>query len=325
MGGYLVIFKQDWETVDVNYSVSTEIIRGMLKVVYPDKQLHSISLLAQGCANLNYKVLFSDDSVPYLLRIYLRDKAAALKEQKISELIKKDIPVPQFYEVHDHLGYRFAVMKFMPGITLRDLLLSDKSYDLADIMHSTGLLLGKIAAYTYPGEPSEQLSYVDYAEQCFTTSIVHKELDSKLIERIKRYLSDYAEFFPNDSEQHLVHADFDPANILVGKIDKQWQVTAVLDWEFAFSGSILCDVANMLRYAHQMPETFTQSFIAGIYDSGVILPRDWFMSVYLLNLFSLLDCLQRSDSQNRPKQCADICRLIHYMVEQIDSYKTREL
>ncbi len=45
--------------------------------------------------------------------------------------------------------------------------------------------------------------------------------------------------FPNKNEKHLVHADFDPANILIAKEGSDWNVSGVLDWEFSFSGSIL--------------------------------------------------------------------------------------
>jgi Ser/Thr protein kinase RdoA (MazF antagonist) len=58
-----------------------------------------------------------------------------------------------------------------------------------------------------------------------------------------------------------VHGDFDPANILVDKVNDAWSVTGILEWEFAFSGSYLWDVANMLRYAHKMPLEFQNSFI----------------------------------------------------------------
>nr|BFE70411.1 hypothetical protein GCM10020092_037120 [Actinoplanes digitatis] len=48
--------------------------------------------------------------------------------------------------------------------------------------------------------------------------------------------------------RRLVHADFNPKNLLVGRDDDgHWRVTAVLDWEFAFSSAPLFDVGNMLR------------------------------------------------------------------------------
>lgn len=93
------------------------------------------------------------------------------------------------------------------------------------------------------------------------------------------------------------------------------------DWEFAFSGSPLWDIANMLRYSHQMPTQFEASFIQGL-ATEFILPRDWKTTIYLLNVMSLLDCLTRCTKVLRPKQCADITTLINYFdgqLSQIDS------
>lgn len=90
--------------------------------------------------------------------------------------------------------------------------------------------------------------------------------------------------------QHLVHGDFDPANILVNKVKDVWKVGAILDWEFTFSGSYLWDVANMLRYAHKMPSVFQTSFINALEESGIDLPDTWSNTIHLLDLLHNL-CL----------------------------------
>jgi len=115
----------------------------------------------------------------------------------------------------------------------------------------------------------------------------------------------------------LVHADFDPANLLVAKIENSWQITGILDWEFSFAGSILCDVANMLRYAHHMPAIYEEEFLHGLNDSGIKLPKHWRVSIDLLNLLSLLDCLTKVDPKQRLNQCADIRTLIGHLIERL--------
>ena len=124
-------------------------------------------------------------------------------------------------------------------------------------------------------------------------------------------------YLPDEAEHHLVHGDYDPANILVNKIDGQWKITEILDWEFAFSGSPLFDVANMLRYAHQMPATFETSFIQGV-STRFTLPQHWRITTHLLNMISLLDCLTRCPIEQRPNQRADIYSLISYMIHQLE-------
>ncbi|MFF8998197.1 phosphotransferase family protein [Streptomyces achromogenes] len=93
-------------------------------------------------------------------------------------------------------------------------------------------------------------------------------------------------------ERRLVHNDFNPKNVLVARHgDGTWRVTAVLDWELAFSGPPLTDVGNMLRFAHEYPSGFAASFVAGFRDGSGPLPDDWRRLSRALDLFALADIL----------------------------------
>lgn len=140
------------------------------------------------------------------------------------------------------------------------------------------------------------------------------------IAKINNLLIKNARFFPDHNQPaHLVHADYDPSNILVNKINEKWQIVAILDFEFAFAGSWLCDIANMLRYTHQMPANYEKSFLDGIKCGGLTLPSNWQISINLLNLLSLLQCLVESSPQGRPMQLQDIQELIDHIIEQLES------
>ena len=60
-------------------------------------------------------------------------------------------------------------------------------------------------------------------------------------------------------------------------------------------------------------------FIEGLRDSGIILSDNWKITINLLNLGSLIDCLARSDSKKRPNQCQDIKVLIARIVDSFAS------
>ena len=122
----------------------------------------------------------------------------------------------------------------------------------------------------------------------------------------------------DNTSSHLVHGDFDPANILVNQIKGVWEISGILDWEFSFSGSVLWDVANMLRYAHKMPPEFQTSFLKGLKSRDLILPENWLINVYLLNLISLIDCLKRSNPEIHPARCADIYDLINFILSALN-------
>lgn len=90
----------------------------------------------------------------------------------------------------------------------------------------------------------------------------------------------------------LVHADFNAKNLIVSPNAGQWQVS-VLDWEFAYSGHPLADVANMLRFPAEMPPAFEEGFLKGFRDSGGVLGDQWRETSQALDLFALADLLTR--------------------------------
>ena len=81
-----MIFKQQWETADTQYMIPSALIKQMIKTAYPKDSIQQYHILSGGCANLNVKFQLQNDSSPHLLRIYLRDKKAAYREQKLGEI-----------------------------------------------------------------------------------------------------------------------------------------------------------------------------------------------------------------------------------------------
>ena len=321
------MFKVDWEKTSITYLLPQGMAEKMVRLAYSDKKLTSFELIAGGCANLNYKIQLENEKYPLILRIYLRDKDAAFREQKLAALIKETVPVPLTHYIGTLEGHHFAITEFMPGIPLRDLLLSDESHDLNAIMSEVGTILSKITAHEFPKAgflnkeleviPYESSDIIKFAQDCLSDETVLSVLSPEAIFLIQKVIEQHATLFPNNDEKNLVHGDFDPANILVDKINDSWDVTGVLDWEFAFSGSCLWDVANMMRYAHKMPPEFQDSFIDALQKNGIKLPDCWRTTTYLLNLSSLLDLLKRSDPKDHPHRCADIRELISYILSEL--------
>jgi GrpB-like predicted nucleotidyltransferase (UPF0157 family) len=236
------------------------------------------------------------------------------------------------YYIDELEDYHFAITEFMPGMPLRDLLLGDAPHDLNTIMHEVGTILSKIAAYEFsrscffdqeldviPDESSSEV--IKFAQDCLGHKTVLAVLTHEMISKIRDVLEQYGHLFPDENEKHLVHGDFDPANILLEKVNGIWVVSGILDWEFSFSGSVLWDAANMLRYAHKMPPEFESSFIGALKKSGIKLQHTWRTTIHLLNLTSLLDCLKRADFQNHLNQCVDILELIEHILSELNVMK----
>lgn len=321
-------FKQNWEKTNQRFSLPQEKLTAMVAQAYPGSQLLQYEIIAGGCANLNIKVWLENEAQPLILRVYLRDKAAAFREQKLAILLHKTIPIPQVYFIGDEGEYRFAIMEYREGITLRELLLGNQSYDMTSIMYEVGQILAKLQAnqFVRSGMFDENLKvaefiipadYMTFATSCLTHPRIVETLGDEIIAKLRFYFEKYNVYFPDEDQHHLVHADFDPANILVVNRQGKWQISAILDWEFAFSSSSLWDVANMLRYSHHMPDTFEKAFLKGLRQGGAELIENWRICIYLLNCLSLLDCLERTSSQNQPNQCKDIIELIDHFLEKL--------
>jgi GrpB-like predicted nucleotidyltransferase (UPF0157 family)/Ser/Thr protein kinase RdoA (MazF antagonist)/GNAT superfamily N-acetyltransferase len=322
------MFKIDWEKTSVTYPLPEGMVEKMVRLAYPDKKLKSSELITGGCANLNFKIQLENENRPLILRVYLRDKDAAYREQKLATLIKETVPVPLAHYIGELEGRDFAITEFMPGISLRDFLLNNTPDAISAIMSEVGMILSKITTYEFPkaGLLNKYLEVVQYessdvikfVQDCLNDKTVLSVLDPSVIAEIKKAIEQYAYLFPTDDERRLVHGDFDPANILVNKIDGLWKVSGVLDWEFAFSGSYLWDIANMLRYAHKTPSEFQNSFIDSLQRNGVKFPADWRTIIHLLNLSSLLDLLKRSDPKDYQNRCADIRELITHILSELN-------
>ncbi len=321
-------FKQNWEKTETPVLLSDDIIKAMIRQACPEKKFSSYEIILGGCANLNIKLCFKDQEA-LLLRIYLRDPSAVDREQKIAHLWHGKIPIPEVLYKGKYQTYTFAILSFMPGITLRDLLLSPCSFDLAALLFEVGIILAQISRYKFPkaGFLNENLEITEETSDSSLLDFVKKNrqdqnlwayLNAETLSRLHSCFENHVDFLPNSQETSLVHGDFDPANILVDQREGLWKVTGVLDWEFCFSGSTLWDVANMLRYAHHMPPLFTQAFLQGMQKGGITLPDRWQVTIYLLNLSSLLDMMTKPGLENRPQQRIDMRDLIEYFLQQLE-------
>ena len=96
-----------------------------------------------------------------------------------------------------------------------------------------------------------------------------------------------------DGSRQLVHSDYNPKNLLAVDRGGRWSITAVLDWEFAYSGSPLADIGNMLRPRPGVPAEFAAGFSTGYREAGGELPDGWREISEALDLYALADFLTR--------------------------------
>jgi aminoglycoside phosphotransferase (APT) family kinase protein len=292
----------------------------------PKQKLLSHHVIAGGCANLNVRLQFDD--APMILRIYVRDPKAAAREQALSKRLAGDAPMPAFLHVGEYDGRSFALVERLEGITLRDLLL-DKGEDPLCAVHDAGRICARFQKhrFAHPGAfdaslgvtpDKEPPDFVKFAEECLAHPFTQQQLGAARARQLLRLMEANRASLPDSKQSFLVHGDYDPANILVKRDGAGWTVSGILDWEFAFSGAWLWDVSNMLRYAHLLPATYEGAFLEGLHDGGAALPPDWRMTYRLMNVTSLLWLLLKCKDGDRPRQGADICGLLDYIVNWLE-------
>jgi aminoglycoside phosphotransferase (APT) family kinase protein len=315
-------FKSEWEKADQIVKVPDSMIKGIVKQALPNLELKSYKIISGGCVNLNIKLIFANQSPDLVLRIYIRDNSALFKEQALFQKLSSQILHPQIIKLGKFENYNYSIMDFIRGVALSEVLQKNSISEFTQVLENIGLILGKIQKYQFQicGDLDKNLNvipyppnqdYISYSYDCLQNAYAKASLDSKTISAISNYLEKNQRYLPDIKNPVLVHGDFDPANIFVIKQNNKWVLSAILDWEFAHSGTFLQDVANMLRYSYQMPRDYEEYFIKGLVTQNIKLPDHWKESVDLLNLTSLLDCLVRDDPRLRPKRLKDIKSLIN--------------
>lgn len=320
-----MIFKANWETAGQCVALPDDVIHAMVSRALPGKTGYQWERLGGGCANLSILIRAEEKPI-YVLRIYLRDKEAACREHQLASYLSPQLPVPQSRFIGTEAGYDFALFDYCRGISLREALLGKEKAHGDPLLYQAGVLLGKIQAHRFEnvGFFDEELrikhlqnpDLAEFVDRLLTHPVVLATLPVGQKPVIAACFSRFAACLPDAHTAHLVHGDYDPANLLVDKVDGTWQISAVLDWEFAFAGSPLWDVANMLRYAHAMPASWASSFLSGL-QTLWRLPNQWQTSVHLLNLASLLDCLSRTDQRTQPRRLQDILALLEWISGQL--------
>ena len=115
-----------------------------------------------------------------------------------------------------------------------------------------------------------------------------------------------------DDQARLVHADMNPKNVLVTRLGKGWAITALLDWEFTFSGSPYGDAANMVRFGADYPPAYVEGFLNGFAErqpADLPLPEDWLYLGRVLDMFALTDLVTRPLGHRIADEAAELIKL----------------
>ncbi len=91
----------------------------------------------------------------------------------------------------------------------------------------------------------------------------------------------------------LVHGDCGGTNILVTRDEADWNITGIIDWEFAFSGTPFFDLGNLLRAPLGGLSGFAEGLAEGYRAAGGILPDHWQRLAAMTDLLSWVESATR--------------------------------
>ena len=137
----------------------------------------------------------------------------------------------------------------------------------------------------------------ELVDSCLASPVLRARLDEPTCDGVRRAVWARADdLVCLEGERRLVHRDFNNRNVLVRPERGRWQVAAILDWEYAVSGSPLVDVGSFLRYETEANPSREPHFSRGYERGGGWLPPDW------NRLTRLVDRERRADPSLEPSK-----------------------
>jgi aminoglycoside phosphotransferase (APT) family kinase protein len=287
-------------------------VRAWLEQALPGQQITGTAPLGGGHSNEN--ILVTTGSGSYVLRRYRRGSRAAaartcaIEAALAARLRAGPVPVPEVIAADPAgaaAGEPLLLARHVAGV-LVSMALGEDSGQAAGIGRAAGRALAGIGAVTFerggmftgpdlvPAPDGMPASLPEFVEACLRAGNAASALSPDEIDGLRGLAARAGPLAAGTAcSRQLVHSDYNGKNLLAVCRGGRWLISAVLDWEFAFSGSPLTDVGNMLRFRERYPPGFTDGFLAGFQDAGGRLPPRWREISEALDLYALADFLTR--------------------------------
>jgi fructokinase len=274
----------------------------MLNPPYPGHSVISAELVSGGFANASYKVALSHLAAPIVVRVYLRDPSAAYREASILDLVKERVPVPDVLYVSPEARepHTYIILRWMDGIPLDQALTEASRGDARIAVRATGGVLAGLQTFRFAAAgffgptleveavASETRAIVGVLERCLFDDVGEDRLGVALTQRLWQFVKEHEESLGAVEHQSLlVHGDFSGANVVVRTTPEPPAVSAVIDWEYAHSGTPLVDLGSILRRAAGRPAWFEEELVRGYREDGGVLPENWRQVSRIVDLVKL--------------------------------------
>jgi aminoglycoside phosphotransferase (APT) family kinase protein len=141
---------------------------------------------------------------------------------------------------------------------------------------------------------------VGFMQSCLGNTNLQRRLGAERCRRLHRCLTHRTDLHEPSVTHQLCHSDFNQKNFLISRDGAgRHHLAAVLDWEFAFSGSSVIDIGNLLRFEHESPAVESSWFADAYRAAGGHLDKAWREQALFADLLAQSAFL--IDPEERPK------------------------
>jgi len=301
-----------WRRAEPRRSLPEGLIECILREALPGRRALHREPLSGGMRNANFKILLDGPPDAVVLRIYEHDPSLLEKETAIFQRLQDAVPVPEVLHAEPR-GIEgsppFTVTRFLGGITFHELKHTANRDAVAQAARSAGATLAAIGClrFSSAGWLGPHLAVGDpllagrdpvprFVDLCLAQPLLQQRVPADWRARAHHLVWHWAPRLAEiDSDPRLVHGDFNRRNLLVECAAGRWQVSGILDWEFAVAGSPLADLGSFLRYEEPSAPLVEPYFSEGYRSAGGELPEDWRRLARLLSLAALAESLTHED------------------------------
>lgn len=322
-----------WIRPEPRRTLPVPLVQRMVHTAFPRWRVIAIQPLGDGWRNANFKLQLDSTPEFIVLRIYEHDASLCQKEIDLMRLVGPSVPVPEVLHAETRgLGDTrpFALLRYVEGISLRELKRSGETEAIAQAAYSAGKTLAAIGRFIFansgwlapgPTVTAPLLEGADplarFVDLCLASASLQQRMDPDLQDRTQALVwSSALQLACLENQSLLVHCDFGSRNLLVRGIGGEWSVAAVLDWEFAVSGSPLIDLGHFLRYERIARPLLEPHFSRGYLSAGGKLPQEWRRLARLFDLSALCEML--THDQLPDNIVAELIELVRATVENRD-------
>jgi aminoglycoside phosphotransferase (APT) family kinase protein len=297
-----------WFRAEPRRTLSASMVERIVDRAFPGGRSLDLLPLSDGLRNANFRLRVTPKGELFVLRIYEHDPSLCQKELDLYLLLRKTVPVPEVIYAEAN-GTEdappFALLRYVEGATFREVHRSGDTGAIAQAATSVGEVLASIghirlakAGWLGPGlnvcaaEQRVPEPIPRFVDACLTSERLGRRVPAGLRGAISNLMWSWAPRFEGlEDKTVLAHGDFGKRNLLMKETAGEWRVAAVLDWEFAVSGTPLMDIGHFLRYERWSRPRVEPHFSNGYLNAGGVLPEDWRRLARIVDAASLCESL----------------------------------